>query len=322
VPNQHGIGDRVIDGLNVRIPCPGLAMRRNSTGAAIVRLHYSADSTMTPERVSQLKQRFLGDEARWKKEMDMDVHALSGQLVYPDFDPAVHVIDDAAIPKPLTRYMAIDPHPRTPFAHLWVGIDRFRDVYVYRDYWPSKIYGLNKKLKDTDEDPQYTTKEYVEVIARLEGNDLEWHKDSGDEEYGVYVRKPHGEEVVYRYMDQAGKAFKVSGEGTPLATISTQFNKYGMPCMDPYKIHKAGEDAIRELLRVRRWQDKPWPRLHIARSCRELIWEMQNYRYEPTRGDLRWKELSQEGQKVRSHCLDLLRYLATSPLDWIPNLAS
>jgi hypothetical protein len=158
------------------------------------------------------------------------------------------VIDDAAIPKPLTRYMAIDPHPRTPYAHLWVGIDRFRDVYVYRDYWPSKVYGLNKKLKDSDEDPQYTTKEYVEVIARLEGNDLEWHKDSGDEEYGVYVRKPHGEEVVYRYMDQAGKAFKVSGEGTPLATISTQFNKYGMPCMDPYKIHKAGEDAIRLLV--------------------------------------------------------------------------
>lgn len=322
MPNQHGIGDPVIDALHVKTPCPGLAMRRNAAGAAIVRLHYSADSTMTPERVRQIKQRFLGDEARWKKEMDMDVHALSGQLVYPDFNPSIHIIDQDQVPRQLTRYCAVDPHPRTPFAFLWVGVDRFNDVYVYRDYWPSKAYGINKRLKDSDEDPQYTTREYVEVIAHLEGNEIQWRQDVDGVEYGEYIRKPHGEEIVYRYMDQAGKAFRVSGEGTPLETIAGKFRDYGMACMDPRKAHSAGEDAIRELLRVRMWQGKPWPRLHIARNCRELIWELLNYRYEPTRGDLRWKELSQEGQKVRSHCLDLLRYLATSPIDWIPNLAS
>lgn len=322
MPNQHGIGDPVIDALNVVIPCPGLAMRRNAAGAAIVRLHYSADSTMTEARVKEIKQRFLGDEARWKKEMDMDVHALSGQLVYPDFNPSVHVIEPSQIPSPLTRYMAVDPHVRTPFAFLWIGVDRFRDVYVYRDYWPSKAYGVSTRVKDSDEDPQYTTREYVEVIAHMEGNAIRWHKDSADVEYGEYVRKTGGEEVVYRYMDQAGKAFRVSGEGTPLETIAGKFRDYGMPCMDPYKIHSAGEDAVRELLRVRMWQGRPWPRLHISKDCRELIWELLNYRYEPTRGELRLKELNQKGQQVRSHALDLLRYLATSPIEWIPNLAS
>lgn len=322
MPNQHGIGDPVIDALDVKIPCHGLAMRRTASGAAVIRLHYSADETMTPERVAKIKSGFLNDEARWSKEMDMNVHALSGQLIYPDFDPLIHVIDDEDVPKSLTRYMAIDPHPRTPFAFLWLGINRFQDVYVYRDYWPSKVYGTSKRLKDSDDDPQYTTKEYVEAIAHLEGNEIRWKKDANETEYGEYIRLPHGEEIMYRYMDQAGKAFRVSGEGTPMETIASRFIEYGMPCRDPYKIHSAGEDAIRELLRVRMWQGRPWSKLHIARSCRELIWEFQNNRYMPTRGDVRWKEVSQETQKVRSHCLDLLRYLATSRIEWIANLAS
>lgn len=252
----------------------------------------------------------------------MDVHALSGQLIYPDFDPAFHVVDDDMVPKMLTRYMAIDPHPRTPYAFLWIGVDRFNDVWVYRDYWPSIAYGSNKKVKDSDADPQYTTKEYAEVVAVMEGNRIEWEQDRDGSMYGRYVRLPGGEEIVYRYMDQAGKAFKVSAEGTPIESISSRFRDYGMPCMDPYKVHKAGEDAIRELLRLRRWENKAWPRLHIAKSCKELIWEMLNLRYAPTRGTLVLKELNQDPVKVRSHCVDLLRYLATSPIDWIPNLAS
>jgi len=320
--NPHpGVRDPLYESLAVETPCYGLAMRRNSTGAAIIRLHYSADSTMSLDRVGQLKKRFLGDDGRWAKEMDMDVHAMSGQLVYPDFDPAIHVVDDDAVPKLLTRYMAIDPHPRTPYAFLWVGVDRFNDVWVYRDYWPSKMYGLNKRLRDSEEDPQYTTKEYAEAIAVIEGNEIRWEDDGYGNAYGTYVEKG-GESIVYRYMDQAGKAFKVSAEGTPLETIATRFRDYGLPCMDPYKIHSAGEDAVRTLLRYRHWAERPWPRLHIARSCRELIWEFQNHRYAPTRGDIRLRDINQEVAKVRCHMLDLMRYLATSPMDWIPNMAS
>lgn len=322
-PNPHpGVSDRVYESLTVKTPCYGLAMKRSRMGAAVLRLHYSADSTMTPERVADLKKRFLADEGRWSKEMEMNVHALSGALVYPEFNPAVHVVDDERIPELLTRYMAIDPHPRTPFAFMWVGVDRYNDIWLYRDYWPSKAYGSNKKVKDSEEDPQYTTREYAQVIARLEGNDLEFEQDRDGVEYGVYRKKEGGEEIVYRYMDQAGKAFKVSAEGTPLETIASRFNDYGLTCMDPYKVHKAGEDAIRELLRVRTWQGKPWPRLHVARSCAETIWEFLNLRYAPTRGDVRFKEVNQDALKVRSHMMDLLRYLATSPIEWVPNLAS
>jgi hypothetical protein len=320
--NPHpGVMDKVYESLTVKTPCYGLAMRRTPDGAAVIRFHYSADPTMTPARLAEIKKRFLSDEGRWAREMEMDVNALSGQLIYPEFNPEIHVVDDDDVPPLLTRYMAIDPHPRTPYAFLWLGVDRYNDVWVYRDYWPSKVYGLNKRIRDTEEEPQYTTKEYVEVVAALEGNRIEWVQE-GDGWYGRYVRMPGGEEIVYRYMDQAGKAFKVSAEGTPIESIASRFRDYGMPCMDPYKIHKAGEDAIRELLRPRRWEDKWWPRLHVARSCRELIWEFQNLRYAPTRGDIRIRELNQEPVKARSHSLDLLRYLATSPIDWIPNLAS
>lgn len=322
-PNPHpGVSDAVYESLTVKTPCYGLAMKRSRAGAAVVRLHYSADSTMTAQRVADLRKRFLSDDGRWAKEMEMNVHALSGTLVYPEFNPAVHVVNDDQIPPLLTRYMAIDPHPRTPFAFMWVGVDRYSDVWVYRDYWPSKVYGTSKRLRDADEDPQFTTREYAQAVAVLEGNDVVFHQRDDGSEYGVYVKKDGGEEIVYRYMDQAGKAFRVSAEGTPIETIASRFSDYGLTCMDPYKIHKAGEDAIRELLRIRMWQNKPWPRLHIARSCSETIWEFLNLRYAPTRGDMRFKEVNQEALKVRSHMLDLLRYLATSPLEWIPNLAS
>ena len=61
---------------------------------------------MTAERVADLRKRFLSDDGRWAKEMEMNVHALSGTLVYPEFNPAVHVVNVDQIPSLLTRYMA------------------------------------------------------------------------------------------------------------------------------------------------------------------------------------------------------------------------
>lgn len=323
MPNPFGVADAVYDSIvgTVRTPAYGLALKRNRQGHAIVRLHVSADQTMTKERLAEIRRTFPTD-AFYRQEVEMEAYAKSGALVYPEFEPSIHCIADEDIPRGLTRYMILDPHPRTPFYSLWVGIDRFADWYVYRELWPSAECGQTRRSKFADDDPQFTVKEYAEVYAKLEGNEIEFRDVGTDKESGFYWKKDTGESIVYRLMDQAAKGFKVSAEGMPLETISSRFSLYGLYFEDPYKIHSAGEDAIRALLKPRVVEKRLWSRLHIAKSCKELIWEFQNLRYETTHGNLDIKEMKQDAMKVRSHGIDCMRYAACSDLTFIQRMAS
>ncbi len=184
--------------------------------------------------------------------MEGNAHALDGQRVYPEFDQSLHVIPDGRVPKRGCRYMSIDPHPRTPHAMLWVLVDEWDDWYVYRELWPSVVCGQSRNLRDTDMDKSFTIREYAETLAFLEGNYIEWHNAETRDEYGVYRRKPGGENLVYRFMDQAGKAFKASDEASLIETYARRYQRYGIECSDPRKSHQAGEDAIRDILKLRR----------------------------------------------------------------------
>ena len=55
----------------------------------MVRLHYAADPTMTPERIATLKAQYT-TEKRWEREMEISYQALSGQLVFPGFNDEMH----------------------------------------------------------------------------------------------------------------------------------------------------------------------------------------------------------------------------------------
>lgn len=297
-------------------------MRRTEQGAPVVWLHYTALPYATPEWIAAQRRRYTS-QAYWDLEMEIKYDALSGQRVYPEFDPVVHVIPDDEIPSHGCRYMSIDPHPRTPHAMLWVLIDHYSDWYVYRELWPSKACGQPQNLKDDVEDNSYTIREYCETIAVLEGNRLEWHGAETDDEYAVFRRQPGGEHVIERFMDQAGKGFRASGESQREETYSRRYDRFGVQCADPYKSHKSGEDAIHALLKLRRHdQHGLWPRLHIAASVKELPLELAKYRFKVTKKPNDEKELKQEGVEARCHQIDNLRYLATANITYIPTLAS
>jgi hypothetical protein len=277
---------------------------------------------MTPSRVAAMRAEY-SSEAYWRREMEIEYDALDGALIYPEFDPAIHVIPDADIPKRGCRYMSLDPHPRTPHAALWVLIDKWSDWYVYRDTWPSIIYGDPRKIRDDEEDNLYTVKEYAETFAFLEGNELEYRHEHTDNEYATYTKRDAGEKIIFRLMDQAGKGFKASGEDALLETYAKRYERYGIYCEDPKKSHQAGEDAIRNLLKSRRHEVLGmWPRLHIASSCRELITEFPLHRYQATRTPNQEKDLKQERAASRCHQLDNLRYLGTSSASYVRSLES
>lgn len=301
----------------------GFSLRRTEAGHPVIRMHYSALPYATPEWVAAQRLRFTS-QAYWNLEMEIQYEALSGQRVYPEFDPAVHVIPDELVPKRGCRYMSIDPHPRTPHAFLWVLIDQYSDWYVYRELWPSAVYGQPRNLRDDEEDNSFTIREYAETVAVLEGNSIEWRHPETDDEYGVYARAQYGgERIVDRFMDQAAKGFYAGTDSRSEETYSRRYDRFGLQCRDPYKSHKSGEDAIHSLLKLRRHDTRGfWPRLHIAASCRELIVELQKYRFKQSRSSPEARELKQEGVEARSHQIDNLRYLATSGIAYIPSLVS
>ena len=297
-------------------------MRRTKNGIPVVRLHYTALDYATPEWIAAQRARYTS-QAYWDLEMEIKYEALSGQRVYPEFDPVVHVVQDCEIPQSGCRYMSIDPHPRTPHAMLWVLIDRYSDWWVYRELWPSVVSGQPVTLRDDQEDNQFTIREYAETVAVLEGNELEWRNAETDDEYALYRRRDTGERIVERFMDQAGKGFRASGEQQREETYARRSDRYGLQCADPYKSHRSGEDAIHALLKLRKHDVRGlWPRLHIAASCQELILELLKFRFKVTRNVNVERELKQEGVEARCHQVDNLRYLATGALSYLPSLAS
>ena len=317
-------------------PLPGLSLRRTVDGKAVLRVHHTADPDKRSEEWRRRERAKFTSESIFKQEVDIDYEAKDGALVYPEFDESIHVIAPSAIPAKMTRYMSIDPHPRTPHAMLWVGIDIWSDWYVYREFWPSVVYGRAQQLKDTDLENSYTIKEYCGLIALIEGNWLEYQNEQKDDEYAIYRRskagdrledgrianKP-GENIVYRFMDQAGKAFRASGEGEQLETYARRYDRYGIQCVDPRKSHEAGEDAIRELLKPRRHDvHGQWPKVHISSDCPETILELRKLRYPKQSRFQPERELKQQAVEARRHLVDNFRYLATGEIRWIPSLAS
>jgi len=303
-------------------PTKGLTFGRTSKNWAVVHMHYSADPKRDEKWAEAERTKYTSD-ADWRKEQEIDPYAKDGALVYPEFDPKIHVIPHDQIPREMCRFMAIDPHPRTPHAFLWVGIDAWNDWYFYRELWPSKVYATPKTLKDTDEENRFRIRDYVETAAHLEGNDIEWHNAETDDEYGTYIEKAGGERILDRYMDQAGKGFLTGGDTVQSESYWDRYNKFGFFCLPPKKKHESGEDAIREGLRKRFHDLKGnWPKFHVSDRCPELILELQRYRYKPTRHFTGDKELSQQGVEARCHLIDLMRYLATAPLFYSPDLRS
>ena len=272
----------------------------------------------TPQRAAQ-KRKDIGSEGLWQREMMGNPRAMQGTLVFPEFNRASHVIPAKEVPRELTVYCAIDPHPRTPHAVLWLGVDKFGDYYVYRELWPSIAYGILRKVRDDESENQYPIWQYAETIATLEGNEIEWQWERGggmmsqekNRRGGRYVQRSFGERIVYRLMDQAGKAFRASGEGEATETYNERYRKFGVYCQDPYKRHEAGVDAIRDALKMRPYNGGLRPRLMIADSCLEMIVEFENFRFVSNSVDKNMEKEDQNQRTIefRTHLIDCLRYI-------------
>lgn len=268
-------------GVSVRVIPEG----KPAEGTRVVRLHYLADPTMTPERIADLKGQYT-TEARWNREMEIDYGALGGQRVFPGFDESVHVVPHQMPIDPWysTIWLGADPHPRTAHAFVWLAAHREGEMAVVWSWWPEERHKREGLV----------TKDYAESLKEVEDS-------------------PLGLKPYMQLMDVAGRSFNAEEE-------KSYFDKY-RECgvyFEPAKKNRdlVGYDLINEALKPRPYTvgDKveQRPLLTIWAGCGDndvLVHRMRSLRYREWKGNVTDKDAPEEPEQRDRHLIDCLSYI-------------
>lgn len=257
-------------------PMTGVRVHVNTKGATIFRLHYSADPEKTPEWAAVVKKG-MSDPAMYQQELEIDFGATGGALIY-DYHPEATEEDEFVVPPHWTRYTSLDPHPVKPHAMLWVAVDPYGIGHVYREYWPSKVYGRPGPVPEMDNRVSIPT--YVACVQFLESAE---NKQNG----GV------AEDIYRRYIDYAARAFGkgTSDDADAQPDFQTRFERAAddidldFRFVDAKKGHMVGFAIVNEWLKPVPTVDhvsgevKLMSKLRIMRGrCPELVWQLRNNR--------------------------------------------
>jgi hypothetical protein len=264
----------------------GISIRTTSLGFNVMRLHYSSDADKDPATENGrlwLEQAKTGmSEARWRKEYEIDYGALGGQLVFPEFDPSIHVVEEFRLdPNEWTIWMACDPHPRTPHAFLWLGINRNGEMAVKFSWWPQNY---------VRSDFHATVKHYAEGVKLVE-DELGWR-------------------IYNRIMDSAGKGMNADEE----RSYFDAYREAGLYFRAAKKNRDlSGFDLINDVLKPTSFvagnEQKLKPRLTIMEGNEELVWQISHLRFAEWRGNVVDKDPPEKPQEKRRHLVDCLAYI-------------
>ena len=100
--------------------------RGERIGGISVNIRDNVGYGLTEEGVKMFEEGLTQDEKAAR--IDGEFTFMSG-LIYKEFNANVHIIPPFD-PKHLSIYEAIDPHPRTPHAVMWVGVDANGRKYI------------------------------------------------------------------------------------------------------------------------------------------------------------------------------------------------
>jgi hypothetical protein len=280
----------------------GLSARRipkgkPAAGIKVVSLHYSADPTMTADRVASLKSAYP-DPTMWDREMEIDPHARGGQKWFPEFDEAIHYVDPPEedwVPEFWTTWLMCDPHPRRAHAFLWLMVNKYGDLVVPWSLWPEEA---NKKRAEAGL-PRYHVSDYVKMLRIVEDQKL--------------FPKSHID-----LMDPAGANFDAEED-------VNYFQKYrdaGI-IFRPAKKNReyAGYDKISEMLRCEEIEGQLRPRLTIIRGGGDnhiLVAQIKGLRYKELKGIAATeKDPPPDPLNKDKHLIDCLSYGLLDGPRWV-----
>lgn len=193
--------------------------------------------------------------------------------VFPMFDREMHVLPgDFEIPRHWPRYRGLDHGTNDPTACVWVAVDDVGNHYVYRTFYRNNT----------------TINQNVSSI-------LEWSK---------------GEEYDFTVMDPGSNRREAS---TGRRTWDF-YREAGLPLIGASSNNlTAGIARLREMFDPKPnrshplTETHPAPRLYILSHCRELISELQQYRFRSV--DENSKNASNDPVDKFNHAIDALRYV-------------
>lgn len=318
---------------------PGLTYWKNQHGISVLRLHYTADpekgagETTYVEEIDRelppwaLKEfKGMPDPNAYLQEYEIDFGATSGKHIYR-LEKEATLVHSRDLPDEGTDYFALDPHPRVPFASLWGRVDRWGDLWIYRELWPSVVCfryenGILRGRKGNipEHDFQHSIREYIETIWWLESE-----KNPQNKGKSTPIRK--------RVIDYAARAF---GKGTQDDPEQDNFQQrierhaadirrekgddWRMEFEDAKKGHEVGYREVNAWLKPREVRDAKEDKW-IKRSkilicqdrCPELIYQLETNRHKKlTPLQAETQDPSGDVIKKRNHLTDDLQYMVTA----------
>lgn len=171
-------------------------------------------------------------------------------LRFKQFSRAIHVIRPFEVTmRDFTVYQALDPHPRTPDATLWLAVDRKGTKYVVDELW-LKCQG------GTDE-----------LAQRIKQKDAMYRVERRIIDPSAAIVDQHTNSSLMERLNKLGLNYV---EATKARTMSDKRIE------DALTYQKIATTQGDEFIKA--------PEVFIFDTCKQLIWEMEHYRWDEWTG--------------------------------------
>ena len=213
------------------------------------------------------------EQSLTEEEKEARIHGrflhLSG-LIYKEFNPDINICEPVTIKPTWTRYMAIDPHERTPTAVMWFAVDNNDNHWIYDELW----------LADMD----------IEQIAHA------IHAQEGDLIPRIRLIDPHNDKD-----NAVAGGFNIRKELMKHGVYCERANSD--PALGKSRIRQALKARYSSIFKTE------IPQLRVSRNCRQTIYEFQHYVWEEYRRNREEQGPKDMAKKKHDHFMDCLRYI-------------
>ena len=284
----------------------GLTVHRlPKTGFVVAEVHYSVEHNRREPGWAKASSARYGRRGvrsyKWRQEMEIDFGASSGDPVYGNWEPEVHVIDEFDIPVQWPRWLMYDPGGVNPHAIEWWTMDPtppHYNLYCYRQYYR----GL--KMPDRSEGMYMLATEVIRVAHELSMDHL-GHMERidaiiidpaakqtkatgasagrGGDSSNPSERALTMYEEICEVCDQLGWQIDVvTGNNLKDASIDDTIERLGN---FPLYEEEDGEPVLDKYGEPIPLTDEKgravWvePRMYVFRECRWVAWEFAHYKW-------------------------------------------
>lgn len=170
-------------------------------------------------------------------------------LVFKRWNRKIHVVKPFALdPTEYVVWHALDPHPRTRDAGLWVAIDRKGRKFIVDELWVK---------------PENGTKELAYLIK---------NKNS---QYRVVKQIIDPSASIVNQHDEDGKS------------LTERLNALGCSYEDASKERTLANQRIMDAMSYQKLEDGEMiqaPELYVFENCQQTIWEIEHWRWQELKG--------------------------------------